>query len=59
MTICKDKYQETNELRDEMLTLKESGIDGACDKSQAPVVTLYYDFKLDACTDQKDPILMC
>ena len=57
LTVCKDNYQETNELHDGRLTLKECGIDGATDKSQAPVVTLYYDFKPDGSTDP-DPILM-
>ena len=58
ITVCRGTYQETNELRFDKLTLKECGIDGALDKSQAPVVALCYDFKPDGCTDP-DPILMC
>ena len=57
LKVCKDIFQEKNELRDDNLTLKECGINGARDKSRAPVVTLYYDFKPDGCTDP-DPILV-
>jgi hypothetical protein len=58
LTLCKDSYQETNELRDDKLTLKECGIGGAFDKNKAPAVTLYYDFKPSGCAEP-DPILMC
>ncbi|KAL7541928.1 hypothetical protein ACHAXR_011360 [Thalassiosira sp. AJA248-18] len=58
ITVCKDRYQETNELRDDKLTLKQYGIDGSLNKSQAPVVSLHYDFKPGGCTEP-DPILMC
>ena len=55
LTICKDYYQETNELRDDSLTLKQYGINGA-EKSKAPSVTLYYDFKPEGISD---PLVMC
>ena len=58
LTVCKDSYQETNELRSDRLTLKEYGIDGASNKKDAPVVVLYYDFKPDGCNNP-DPVLMC
>lgn len=58
LTLCKGNFQEVNELHDDLLTLKECGIDGCCDKNNAPVVTLYYDFKPDGCAEP-DPILMC
>jgi hypothetical protein len=58
LTVCKDSFQEMNELREDGLTLKECGIDGCADKNEAPVVTLYYDFKPDGCSEP-DPILMC
>ena len=58
LTVCKDRYQETNELRDDNLTLREYGIDGLPDESQAPVIAMHYDFKPDGCTDP-DPVLMC
>jgi hypothetical protein len=58
LTVCKDSYQEINELTEDNLTLKECGIHGSEDKNQAPVVILYYDFKPDGCTEP-DPILMC
>ena len=59
LTLCKDAYQESNELKEDKLTLKEWGIDGVQDKNKAPAVTLYYDFKPDGCADNPDPILMC
>ena len=58
LTVCKDSFQENNQLRDDKSTLKECGIDGVADKNQAPCVTLYYNFKPDGC-DNPDPILMC
>lgn len=58
LTVCKDTFQEMNELRDDKLTLKECGIDGCTEKNQAPAVTLYYDFTPDGC-EEPDPILMC
>mmetsp|Transcript_10498 Transcript_10498/g.22237 ORF Transcript_10498/g.22237 Transcript_10498/m.22237 type:complete len:130 (-) Transcript_10498:428-817(-) len=58
LTVCKDSYQETNELRFDKLTLKECGFNGTPNKSEAPVSTLHYDFTPDGCTDP-DPILMC
>ena len=58
LTVCKDSYQETNELRGDKLTLKDFGIDGAFAKKEAPVVVLYYDFKPDGCNNP-DPVLMC
>ena len=57
LTVCKHSFQQMNELHEDNLSLKECGIDGSIDKNQAPVVTLYYDFKPE-CTDA-DPILMC
>jgi hypothetical protein len=58
LTLCKDSYRETNELRDDKLTLKECGIGGAFNKDNAPAVTLYYDFTLSGCAEP-DPILLC
>ena len=58
LTVCKHSFQQMNELHEDDLSLKECGIDGSIDKNQAPVVTLYYDFKPDGCTNA-DPILMC
>ena len=56
LTICKDSYQETHELRDDKLTLKQYGINGAAEKSEAPTLTLYYDFKPEGISD---PLVMC
>ena len=58
LTVCKGEYRETNEMRDESLTLKEGGIEGALDKDQAPTVTLHYNFVPDGC-DEPDLVLMC
>lgn len=58
LTVCKDSYQEMNELRHDQLTLEKCGIKGVSDKDNAPAVTLYYDFKLDG-SSEPDPILMC
>lgn len=57
LTVCRGNFQEMNELHDDHFTLKECGIDGNGDKKQAPVVTLYYNFKPDGCAEP-DPILM-
>ena len=58
LTVYNGSIQEGNELRGDDLTMKECGIDGFVNKNEAPVVTLYYDFKPDGCTEP-DPILMC
>jgi hypothetical protein len=58
LTVCKDSYQEMNELRHDKLTLENCGFKGVSDKDNAPAVTLYYDFKLDGCADP-DPLLLC
>ena len=51
LTVCKDTFQEINELLEDKLTLKECGINGSASKNEAPVVRLYYDFKLEGCTE--------
>jgi hypothetical protein len=58
LTVCKDSYEQMNELHQDSLTLKECGVDGCLIKTQAPVVTLYYDFIPEGC-EEPDPILMC
>lgn len=58
LTLCKDTYLETNELRNDRITLKEClGISGSLDKNKAPVIRICYDFLPDGCTEP-DPILM-
>ena len=58
LTLCKDTYTETNELRNDRITLKEClGISGSLDKNKAPVIRICYDFLPDGCTEP-DPILM-
>lgn len=62
LTVCRDSYKETNELKSDNLPLKDLlGIDGSQDKEQAPAVTLYYDFKPEtgASVNNTDPIMMC
>lgn len=43
--LCIDEYLEKNELDDDMKTLYEHGIQGGTAKENAPITTLYYDFK--------------
>ena len=58
LTLCKDTYSETNELRNDRKTLKEClGISGSSDKNKAPAMRICYDFLPDGCTEP-DPILM-
>ena len=45
LSICKDEYLEKNELDGDMKTLYEHGIQGGTAKENAPITTLYYDFK--------------
>ena len=45
LNICKDEYLEKNELDGDMKTLYEHGIQGGTAKENAPITTLYYDFK--------------
>jgi hypothetical protein len=58
LTVCLHSYQESNELNDDSLTLKQCGIDGAVGKENAPSVTLIYDF-VPCGSTESDPILMC
>lgn len=68
LKICKNSFTESNELNDEMLTLKEykligrqptitTGEDGEyiVDESEIPCVKLFYDFKP---SDFADPVLL-
>ncbi len=57
IVICKNNFEEKNELRDARLTLKDCGIQGSSDKSNAPCVVLFYNFR--TVKTQIDPILMC
>ena len=58
LTLCLDCYQETNELRNDQLTLKEAGIVGGSKNEPANQV-MYYDFTPDSSECGSDPILMC
>ena len=58
LTLCLDFYQETNELRNEMLTLKEIGIGGGS-KNEPTERVMFYDFTPVASESGSDPILMC
>lgn len=58
LTVCKGSFKESNEMRNDNATLKECGIDGTPDKSEAPSVCLHYNFTPGGC-DEPDPILMC
>ena len=57
IVICKNSFEENNELRHAQATLEDCGIRGSSDKSNAPCVVLYYNFK--TVESQIDPILMC
>ena len=57
IVICKHSFEEKHELRNANATLKDCGIRGSSDSSNAPCVVLYYNFKTVA--TQIDPILMC
>ena len=57
IVICKNSFEENNELRDAHATLEDCGIRGSSDKSNAPCVVLYYNFK--TVESHIDPILMC
>ena len=67
LKVCLGSFTETNELADEMLTLKECGVKGMPteivvdadgqlreDDSQTPVIQIFYDFKP---TNHSDPVL--
>ena len=58
LTLCMDCYQETNELRNDQLSLKELGIFGGS-KNDPCLVVMYYDFTPDSSESGSDPILMC
>ena len=58
LKLCLDCYQETNELRNEMQTLKEIGIIGGS-KNDPRSVVMYYDFSPVTSETGTDPILMC
>ncbi|OQR82177.1 hypothetical protein THRCLA_23233 [Thraustotheca clavata] len=45
LKICKDHFAEANELTDDMMTLREYGIDGAPSFEKEIVCLIYYDFK--------------
>ena len=68
MRICVDAFSEANEIKDEMLTLKECGLkgrppnmiraeDGAVveEEGSVPTVHIFYDFKPE---DHSDPIIL-
>lgn len=57
IVICKNNFEEKNELRDSRLTLRDYGIRGRSDKCNAPSIILHYNFK--TVETQIDPILMC
>lgn len=58
LTLCLNCYQETNELRNEQLTLKEIGIVGGS-KNEPTKRVMFYDFTPEASESGSDPILMC
>lgn len=58
LTLCLDCYQETKELRNDQLSLKEAGIMGGS-KNDPTSVIMYYDFTPDSSESGSDPILMC
>jgi len=68
MQICFNAFSEANEVKDEMLTLKECGLKGTqpdmvkndlgrwvVDESSIPVVQLFYDYKP---LDYSDPVML-
>jgi len=58
LVICRDAYQEQNELTDDMKTLKEYGFEGGSSKENPPIHNLYYNFKIGDASDP-DPLLLC
>jgi len=58
LTLCLDCYQESNELRNDQLTLKEIGIAGGS-KNEPTKRVMFYDFTPDSSESGSDPILMC
>ena len=57
IVVCLHSYEEQNELRDDHATLEDYGVRGSSDRSNAPCVALYYNFKT-VDTQTIDPILM-
>ena len=68
MKICIDAFSEANEIKDEMLTLKECGLKGRApnmiraadgsvieEEGSVPTVHIFYDFKPE---DHSDPIIL-
>lgn len=68
LKVCINAFTESNEIRNEMLTLKECGCEGktpdvivgpsgipSFDESTLPVYQLFYDFKP---SDFSDPVLL-
>mmetsp|Transcript_973 Transcript_973/g.1221 ORF Transcript_973/g.1221 Transcript_973/m.1221 type:complete len:148 (+) Transcript_973:20-463(+) len=56
LIICKDSFNEANEMADEMKTLAEYGINGAPEDVEPHItVPIFYDFKQ---ADHNDPLLL-
>jgi len=56
LKICRGEFKEYNEMRDDMKTLKEYGIQGGS-KEDPPTIKLCYDFNPSA-RNGFDPILL-
>jgi len=57
LTLCKDEFRETNEMPDEMKTLKHYGIGVSCPNGKTSRVVICYNFKpIDY--GSPDPILL-
>lgn len=55
LRVCKDQFNERNEMSDDMMTLAEYGIQGAPKDAEPMVYQIYYDFKP---SDHDDPLLL-
>ncbi|CAM9269728.1 unnamed protein product [Chrysoparadoxa australica] len=56
LVICKGSFTEANEMVNEMKSLKDYGIRGACKDVDPPRVSIFYDFKP---YNHDEPLLLC